>query len=118
MVEVFTGTLPQTRIQSTCRCPEEYPALTGKDELYCAKNPPAPHPESKYRVNDYFHPPEFVNDGKLSTFWVSAIKEDNVALSIDLQDQYEVCDPKTECSYTDMSRDINAREISAKNCYQ
>ena len=36
------------------------------------------------------HPPEYANDGKTSTFWVSAIDKGDVSLQVDLQDQYEV----------------------------
>ena len=37
-MEIFTGTLPDTRVLSECRCSPEYPALKDSDMTFCVQN--------------------------------------------------------------------------------
>lgn len=41
------------------------------------------------RLNNYSHPLGYLNDGDSNSFWVSAFLDD-VTLTVDLQDQYQV----------------------------
>ena len=49
------------------------------------------------RLSPDSHHLEYINDGDINSFWVSSFLED-VIVSIDLQDRFQVCVPKTNCS--------------------
>lgn len=90
--EIYSGTLPQVRIQSACRCPGSRPRVKPQDTRYCLPNGvPDNVGTVTLRVSSAYQPVEYANDNNTSTMWVSNFQDD-VILEVDLGDQFEVSD--------------------------
>lgn len=87
-----TGRLPQLRILSNCRCPAGYPSLNKRDESLCIANPGTGRPgASKFRISPQAYPPELVNDGRNDSKWISKVGQQEVSVTLTLNQTYEVC---------------------------
>ena len=88
---MFSGTLPTTRVMSDCRCPSKYPVIQTSDATNCISNPGPGRPvTSAYRLRREAFPPQFVNDDKRHTYWISSPGLDSAYLALDLGQTTEV----------------------------
>ena len=89
--EVYSGVLPPVRIQSNCRCPPTHPRESPLQTTSCIANgEPVTTSTAVARLNINTHPLEFVNDGDVSTFWISTTLE-HATISVNLGDIFQVC---------------------------
>lgn len=104
--EDMSGKLPKTRTLPNCRCPFSHPKINKHDTL-CERNdgPNRPNtpPRQVYRLSELAHPPQYVNDNNLDTYWISAPgRKGPISVSVDLGTEYQVY-----CYYSEVLTDIN-----------
>ena len=88
--EVYNGSLPEVRSQSSCRCPPTHPRTVPDLTHFCIHNGVPDNTVDKVsRLNSDSHPLEYLNDGDSNTIWVSAFLDD-VTIQVDLGDQFQV----------------------------
>ncbi|ESO94175.1 hypothetical protein LOTGIDRAFT_118598, partial [Lottia gigantea] len=90
IAELFSGTFPEARIQTDCRCPPTHPRVKPQQTHYCIPNGvPDNSGVETLRINDEAHPLEFANDGDSNTVWISKF-QDKVDVTVDLGDEFQV----------------------------
>ncbi len=88
---IYSGTLPKLRIQSECRCPQDYPKIRPDFTDRCIRNGvPDNTGDDVPRLNEDAHPLEYINDGDANSYMVSAFLNE-MTIEVDLGDQFEVC---------------------------
>uniref|UniRef100_A0A8C6X579 Usherin n=1 Tax=Naja naja TaxID=35670 RepID=A0A8C6X579_NAJNA len=96
--EVWSGKIPQLRIQSECRCPGSHPRVHPLVQRYCIPNGADDTTNDRVlRLNPEAHPLSYVNDNDIGTTWISSIfnttehLRHGVTITIDLENgQYQV----------------------------
>ena len=92
IIEAMTGTLP-TIPYTDCRCPETHPRLLPSNPYYCMKNgvTTGQMAGKLQRLSAESHPPEYLVDGEVITYWLSE-KINDVTIELDLKySRLQVC---------------------------
>ena len=86
----MTGKLPEIPY-TACRCPETHPRLNENNPFYCMKNGVTSGGQPLKRLSAGSHPPEYMVDGGVITYWISEQVND---VTIDIELKYlklQVC---------------------------
>ena len=90
VIQVYSGELPEVRIQTSCRCPPTHPRIRPLHTRYCIRNGvPDNTGDEVLRLANFSHPLEYLNDGDFNSYWVSAFLDD-VTIEVNLGDQFQV----------------------------
>ncbi|CAG2235417.1 USH2A [Mytilus edulis] len=88
--EIYTGFLPDLRVQTNCRCPVTHPRVRPDKTHYCIPNNVIDNSgDVILRLNDEAHFLEYINDGDSNSVWLSKF-QNKVEISIDLGDIFQV----------------------------
>ncbi|XP_055465169.1 usherin [Psammomys obesus] len=98
ILELLSGDLPHSHIQSHCRCPGSHPRLHPSAQQYCIPNGAEDRPYHQVsRLNPEAHPLSFINDDNIATSWISHVftnitqLNQGLVISVDLENgQYQV----------------------------
>lgn len=100
--ETYTGSFPSVRIQSDCRCSASTPRIHPQITTMCINNSVVDSGAAyrvtmnnqsdtgdTWRLDVNSHPLEYVNDGDVSSFWVSTALQ-QVSLTVSFGDVFQV----------------------------
>jgi hypothetical protein len=87
---LFANQMPnQIKIQSECRCPNEFPRNENLNSIFCGTNQlvSLSFISKMSRLNEYAHPLGFLNDEDFTTSWISCILTitNSIILELDLE---------------------------------
>ena len=86
----MTGKLPEIPY-TACRCPETHPRLNENNPFYCMKNGVTSGGQPLKRLSAESHPPEYMVDGGVITYWISEQVSD-VTIDVELKySKLQVC---------------------------
>ncbi|KAK7487113.1 hypothetical protein BaRGS_00021608, partial [Batillaria attramentaria] len=91
--EIYSGSLPEVRIQSNCRCPAARPRVKPQDTRYCLPNGvPDNAADAELRISRFSHPLEFANDIDGNSVWISKfyLQDTPLTLEVDLGDEFQM----------------------------
>jgi len=100
ILDTYTGSFPQVRIKSDCRCSASKPRIHPQTTTMCVNNSVAVdrgattrmtmnNTSDTWRLDVNSHPLEYVNDGDVNSFWVSTALQ-QISLTITFGDIFQV----------------------------
>ena len=112
VVEAMTGKLPEIPY-TACRCPETHPRLNENNPFYCMKNGVTSGGQPLKRLSAGSHPPEYMVDGGVITYWISGQVND---VTIDIELKYLKLQVCWKVGYEGVSEGV-ARGCSSKKVF-